>query len=290
MNRAPRYALAALVAAALFAPRPAVARHGDLFAELDCSACHDQDTWRLTDGPRGTAFDHDRTGFPLRAAHTRAACSGCHLGGGKPATTCEGCHRDPHQRRHGAPCAECHTATAWQDTRALEQHRRTRMPLTGRHATVDCSGCHVRNDERRYAATPTDCFACHRADYRRAAVPHKHDGSEGPAPFPRRCSECHSTVAWSPAFVAPGAITGALASASHVVFPLTAASHRTAECSACHLDRSRPQRVRCDTCHDAATVRSQHAAPVAASASACLACHPRGARRASGAPRREVRP
>lgn len=290
MNCAPRYALAALIAAALCAPQPAAAQHGDLFADLDCSACHDQDTWRLTAGPRGAGFDHDRTGFPLRAAHTRTACTGCHLGAGKPATTCEGCHRDPHQRRHSAPCAECHTATTWQDTRALERHRQTRMPLTGRHATLDCSACHTRNDERRYAATPTDCFACHRADYRRAAAPHKHDGSEGPAPFPQRCSMCHSTVAWSPAFVTPGAITGALASASHVAFPLTAVSHRTAECAACHLDRSRPQRVRCDTCHDAASVRGQHAAPVAASAGACLACHPRGVRRASSGMRREVRP
>lgn len=290
MIDARRYALAALIAATLLAPRRAAAQHGGFLAELDCSACHDQDTWRLTAGPRGTGFDHDRTGFPLRAAHTRAECTGCHRGAGKPATTCEGCHRDPHQRRHAAPCAECHTATAWNDTRALEQHRQTRMPLTGRHATLDCGACHLRHDERRYAATPTDCFACHRADYRRAAAPHKHDGSEGPAPFSQRCSACHSTVAWSPAFVAPGAITGALASATHSGFPLTTTGHRTAECAACHPDRRRPQRVRCDSCHDAVSVRGRHAAPVAAAASACLACHPRGTRRGMSALRPEPRP
>lgn len=281
MSRARSFSVVVLVVAAVLAPRPSSARpagHGDLVGELDCSACHDQESWRLSDGPRGAGFDHDRTGFPLRAAHARTSCSGCHQGRGQPASTCEGCHRDPHQRRHLRPCAECHTPSAWQDTRALEQHRRTRMPLTGRHATVDCAACHRRNDERRYAATPTDCFACHRDDYRRAASPHAHDGSEGPAPFSQRCSTCHSTVAWSPAFVPPGAITSPLG--THQAFSLVSPGHRDAECAACHLDRRQPQRVRCDTCHDAASTRRQHAAPVAAAASACLTCHPRGARRA----------
>ena len=69
------------------------------------------------------------------AARTRqASCGRCHTGKAKPATTCEGCHRDPHQGRHDGTCAECHTAIAWSDTNTLEQHRRTRMPLTGRHA------------------------------------------------------------------------------------------------------------------------------------------------------------
>ncbi|MBK7538559.1 MAG: hypothetical protein IPI49_24955 [Myxococcales bacterium] len=273
---------------ARLAMRPAKP-HGGFIADLDCSACHTEAGWSLAQAAGASGFDHDRTGFALRGAHVQTSCGGCHQGQGRPAATCEGCHRDPHQGRHDGTCAECHTATAWQDTRALDQHRRTRMPLTGRHATLDCVACHRRSDERRFLGLPSDCFSCHRDDYRRAASPHRHDGTEGPAPFARQCSTCHSTAAWSPAFVDPTLISRDQASTSHDgVFVLSTGSHRSADCASCHIDPRRTQRVRCDTCHEATRTRAQHAGPVPSSAAACLLCHPRG-KRGGGPTARGVR-
>lgn len=261
--------------------RPRAKAHGGFVDDLDCSACHTEAGWKLAPSAGTSGFDHDRTGFPLRGSHVQSQCSGCHTAKAKPATTCEGCHRDPHRGRHDGACAECHTATAWSDTSTLDQHRRTRMPLTGRHATTDCSSCHKRQGGNLYANTPTDCFSCHRDDYRRAASPHKHDGSEGPQPFSRECGRCHQTSAWTPAFTDPASITRATArTAQHdAVFVLSTGSHRTAECSSCHVDARRTQLVRCDGCHVDSSVRAQHRTPVARSASACLSCHPRGAAR-----------
>ncbi|MGE0402403.1 MAG: hypothetical protein AB7T06_37220, partial [Kofleriaceae bacterium] len=183
-----------------------VTAHDGFVDAMDCSACHTADGWKLSRDASKSGFDHDRTGFPLRGAHRQNQCSSCHAQKGSPPTTCEGCHRDPHQGRIDGACAECHTATAWSDTSALDQHRRTRMPLTGRHATAECSACHKRQTERRFSDTPTDCYACHQAEYRATTTHPLHDGSEGGTVFPRDCGLCHQTTAWAPAFADPMAL------------------------------------------------------------------------------------
>ena len=254
--------------------------HGGLVDNMDCKACHTSAGWNLAAGTTGTGFDHDRTGFPLRGAHVQEACVKCHATTKPPPRTCDGCHRDIHQGRQGKQCEECHTAVAWSDTNTLEQHRRTRMPLTGRHATVDCVGCHKRQSERTWSDTPTACYACHQADYHRTDVHPTHDGSTGQALFPRDCALCHQTSGWSPAITNPSTLPGTMARTDHTGFDLTKGSHRTIECAGCHADSRRTQLVRCDGCHDGATLRSQHrGATTARSASSCLGCHPRGAAR-----------
>jgi hypothetical protein len=260
--------------------------HGGFVDDLDCSACHTSDGWGLAATAGKSGFDHDRTGFPLRGSHVQTTCSGCHTEKGKPATTCEGCHRDPHQGRNDGTCAECHTAVAWSDTSTLDQHRRTRMPLTGRHAALDCTACHRRSGERAFSDTPSDCYACHRAQYHAAALHPVHDGSEGSAPFSRECSQCHRTSAWTPAVVDPSTQLRAQARTGQhdAWFVLSTGSHRAAACDACHSDARRTRLVRCDGCHDGSALRMQHRAPVARSVAACLGCHPRGASRRTAAP------
>jgi hypothetical protein len=254
---------------------------GGFVANLDCSACHSEDSWRLA-GVAGTSrFDHDRTGFFLRGAHVQAQCGGCHTGKASPATACEGCHRDPHQGRHDGACGECHTAVAWADTRTLEQHRRTRMPLTGRHAVLDCSACHPQQGARQFAGTPVDCYSCHRDLYNHSVTHPVHNGSTGQAPFSRDCGLCHQTTAWDPAFADPGGLVGAALAfevvARHdVTFVISSRSHGGAECSTCHVDVRRRRLVRCDGCHVDPVLRNQHKRPVARAARACLSCHPRG--------------
>lgn len=271
------------------APRPTLtmrskpAAHGGFVDDMDCSACHTTEGWKLSTAAGASGFDHDRTGFPLRGSHTRATCTRCHGGGKAPATSCEGCHRDPHQRRHDETCAECHTAVAWADTASLEQHRRTRMPLTGRHAVIDCNACHTRQAGRTFSALPVDCYACHRTEFHRADVHPAHDGAGGGAQFSRDCGRCHQTSAWSPAYADPNLLPReaiARTGGHDAWFVLSSGSHRGAACASCHVDPRRMRHVRCDGCHDDLALRRQHrVVPVARSSSSCLRCHPRGAAR-----------
>ncbi|HZJ62913.1 MAG TPA: hypothetical protein VFD36_05265 [Kofleriaceae bacterium] len=276
--------LLALVGTALAAPTKLTMRrsppaHGGFVDEMDCSACHTTGGWKLAPSAGGSGFDHDRTGFSLRGQHARATCTGCHTGT-KPARSCEGCHRDPHAGRHDEPCAECHTAVAWSDTNALEQHRRTRMPLTGRHAAIDCTSCHKRQAGRTFSDLPADCYACHRERFHDRALHPAHDGSTGDAPFSRDCGLCHQTSAWTPAYANPSSLRRDVIARSgdhDRWFVLSSGSHRTSTCTSCHADTQRLQQVRCDGCHDTLALRRQHRGAIRpAAAGACLRCHPRG--------------
>lgn len=257
-------------------PRPA---HGGFVDDLDCSACHSPESWRLSQVAGGSHFDHGRTGFALRGAHTQIDCTGCHAGQARPQASCAACHRDPHGGRNDGTCAECHQATAWSDTAALDRHRRTRMPLTGRHALIDCTACHRRTGERAWSDVPADCYACHRAEYHAASLHPVHDGSAGSAPFSRDCGQCHVTSAFAPAIDPALTLRSAARATDHVQFALTTGSHRALACTACHADPRRAGSVRCDGCHQDTALRAQHHAPVPRAASACLRCHPRGAAR-----------
>ena len=242
---------------------------------LDCKGCHGVETWRPS-GAGPTGFNHDATGFKLRQAHAKASCTQCH--GTPPAatsraartnSTCQSCHPDPHLGRLSGPCFECHTATAWQDVATFEQHRRTRMPLTGRHAVIECSACHKRQGERTWRDLPTDCYGCHSVGL--AAVP-----GHVPDRIHRACGLCHETTAWVPALT----VSEVTRLADHDrSFILSAGSHRAVACDSCHVDRARTRAVRCDGCHSTTALRSLHRGPVPAVAASCLRCHPRGARR-----------
>ena len=257
--------------------------HGGFVADMDCSACHTEEGWQLAQQAGASGFDHDRTGFPLRGSHVQTQCSGCHTGVTKPSTSCDGCHHDPHQGRHSEPCAECHQATAWSDTSMLDQHRRTRMPLTGRHALVDCADCHKRQQERVFSDTPSDCYACHRASYHDPNIHPTHDGTTGHAAFDRNCALCHNTTGWSPATVNPSQVVmrTQIPPQHDMSFVLSTGSHRATatECASCHVDVRRPRLVRCDGCHSTMQVRAQHRQPVARAATSCLRCHVRGSAR-----------
>ena len=258
--------------------------HDGLTAGLDCSACHTSESWKLAGNAGKSGFDHDKTGFPLRGKHRQTGCQECH-NGAKPTETpetCVGCHRDPHEGRMDGQCYECHTAVAWTDVRQLEQHRRTRMPLTGKHAIIECNACHKRQAERTFSDLPTDCYGCHAADYHSPATHPNHDGTDASGtmtPFPRTCGMCHSTITFAQAFTDPSTVMPRVQQAlkHDVSFTISSGVHRTASCADCHVDRRRPRAVRCDGCH--ADARSKHTKPIAMVASACLSCHPRGTRR-----------
>jgi hypothetical protein len=229
----------------------------------DCGGCHGAASWSVTANAK---IDHDKTGFALRGVHATTSCGGCHAKTSRPESTCESCHRDPHGGRMDGGCAECHTAVAWSDTQTLEQHRRTRMPLTGKHALITCTACHKQQNQRSWSDTPTDCYACHEAGYH-ALSSH--------ATYSRVCAGCHTTIAWLPALDNDDFESR---TAHDARFPIASGAHAQIACNGCHVGATTTAStarapVRCDGCH------ATHSTPVPKITSACLRCHPRGARR-----------
>jgi len=256
---------------------------------LDCSACHTTSGWDLLGGrPSGeSGFDHSRTGFPLSGRHRGAACTECHTSERRISRDCNGCHEDSHQNRLGRACDSCHSATGWHRVRAIERHRRTRLPLTGMHALADCTECHRRSADKQWSGVPADCYACHAKDYQSPTVHPRHTGVPGDPtspPFPHNCAECHRATGWSPAVVSSKTFAvsqGLVDKRAHDArFPISFGRHRGASCGSCHVSLGRPRIVRCDGCHAHSAVRlkRQHQR-VPGAGGACLSCHPGGARR-----------
>jgi hypothetical protein len=253
---------------------------------IECNACHTPEGWGVTGSVRGeSGFDHSRTGFPLSGRHRAVGCTSCHQPEQRVRRNCNSCHQDPHQRRLGQSCDRCHTAEGWYQTRAIDIHRRTRLPLTGMHVLAACTDCHRRTGERWYSATPAECYACHENEYRDSTVHPNHDGTAGGTPFPRDCAACHRADGWTPAFVDPTALprssplTRSAPRTHDLRFAISFGSHRDAPCRSCHLSEPATAAVACTGCHahSPLMVRQQHrSGPVATNASACLSCHPGG--------------
>lgn len=130
--------------------------------------------------PKGTAepkqFPHaEGAGFPLRGAHAKIDCEGCH----KPALVsdpalaaweqektadakqapgwtkgldsylgldleCGSCHQDAHVPSQGSDCNRCHGEEAWKPALDfVHEPPRTRYPLEGKHKDVKCEECHL---------------------------------------------------------------------------------------------------------------------------------------------------
>lgn len=127
----------------------------------DCQVCHNTNAWIPS------SFDHSKTIFPLTGAHTKVACSNCHINGqyaGTP-TDCYSCHKtafqtttNPNHIAAAFPttCQTCHNTTAW--TGATFNH--TWFPIySGTHQGkwTTCADCH--NNASNYAAFT--CTSCH---------------------------------------------------------------------------------------------------------------------------------
>lgn len=207
-----------------------------------CSTCH------ATTGWRGARFDHDKTRYPLHAAHEKTPCASCHVGGRFRETPrqCNACHApdDVHRGARGEDCAQCHVESSWKTTR-FDHAKEADFPLLGRHASLDCAGCHRSgkfDDE-----LPRTCVGCHRSSDAHAAR------------FGEDCAGCHGNDSWR------------VAAFDHTVkghFEL-AGGHATLDCHACHTAslavqelpkdcaschrgddvHAGAQRVGCETCH-----------------------------------------
>ncbi len=218
-----------------------------------CATCHGTAGWQRV---QAGAFDHGRTRFPLRGRHAGVACESCHRPGRPRAmahAACTDCHADRHagqlaDRPDRGRCESCHDVSGWKPARfSVEDHAKTRQPLTGAHLAVPCDACHrevataslpgVRPPPGSPARTErfdfgsTACTECH-------ADPHR-----GRTATLGTCDGCHATSAWS-------AVTFDHA---HTAFPL-AGAHQATPCRACHPGpagglafQGRPRA--CEGCH-----------------------------------------
>jgi len=212
--------------------------HGDVHDRKlgsDCSACHDESSWRPAPG-----FDHAQLDFPLQGAHQKLACEACHkdyksasdspvLSSRLEWQTCAKCHKDRHMGQFTQDCSHCHTPDSWKPPRAFN-HDRARFALTGAHRKTDCSKCHpALNGDRKYRGLPHEnCSACHED---------LHQGRLG-----NRCDRCHTPQSWNDYRTAEfdHSATG---------FALRE-RHSEISCKDCHRNRASSQISKeCSSCH-----------------------------------------
>ncbi len=201
-----------------------VDNHEGRFAPRGCLECHDTAAWKPV-----KEFDHDLARFRLTGLHSRVACAECHprevddQGQERLRLTgiaferCTDCHRDAHDGRLGATCAQCHDTGGWRRRdRTSFDHERTRYPLSGAHVRVGCAECHDF-DPFRSPRTFAACRDCH-VDAHVGQFAKRADGGA--------CEACHTDDRFLPS-------TFGLADHERTSWPLEGA-HLAVPCVACH--------------------------------------------------------
>ncbi|HEY8258857.1 MAG TPA: cytochrome c3 family protein [Gemmatimonadales bacterium] len=257
-----------------------------------CGTCHETSSFAKVSR---SAFDHDRTKYPLRGRHTLVSCAKCHdpaspRGKRPPFATCMSCHTDPHAGTatlagHPADCASCHDVAGFTPgTFTVAQHRQSRYPLEGKHQQVRCSACHVKNPPglSRLGRAGTllrpafgRCRDCHGDD---------HGGQLAGRRAADDCTACHAVTGWIPS---------TFGTVEHATLRLPLEGrHREIACSACHgpsrkglgplppaatLGRAgvalRLKEIECAACHLDPHDGRFGATGTRPKQSGCLACH-----------------
>ncbi len=196
----------------------------------NCADCHTERSWKTTAG----RFDHDRTRFSLRNAHSEKLlkCSACHQDPRSFRNTpldCYSCHKknDKHEGQLGRRCEQCHNDNSWKVEKF--DHSLTRFPLTGRHLTVTCKNCHPTT---RFKEASRDCYACHK-------TVDKHQ-----LKFGVRCETCHNARGW----------------------PIWEFDHDKR--TPFRLDGAH-RKVACERCHQQVAPQGRNVAPTGTNCSAC---------------------
>ncbi len=208
----------------------------------DCASCHEPAAWSTV------RFDHDKTDFKLRDAHTKIACNTCHFGPRYKGTPkrCADCHApdDVHRGARGEECGKCHTMVNWKSAK-FDHFKETQFALNGAHADIPCTACHTSGNFKD--KTPKECIGCHRALDSHATR------------FGAECGSCHTEVHWKPLEY------DHLKSAK---FALVGA-HAKLDCHVCHTAEVKKQRLgnTCVACHRA---QDPHGGKLG---TACDQCH-----------------
>lgn len=160
----------------------------------NCLNCHTPDAFKPA-----TNFNHTKAKYQLRGKHTEVGCEKCHFKSvrngkdyqqfsGLQFQQCVNCHKDPHEKKFGQNCTQCHMEESFKTVKRTGQfdHSKTGFLLAGRHAQVACKACHKIS-----ITTPLKhdkCGDCHK-DY------HKDQFKKGD--ISPDCSECHDVAGFT---------------------------------------------------------------------------------------------
>lgn len=225
----------------------------------DCTKCHGFDSWGQI------VYDHNLSDFILKGRHNDVSCEECHQHGVFEGTrsNCYDCHLDPHDKKFGLDCQECHSEDGW--LLVNYNHDFTGFSLQGMHAQEECASCHPQD---RLVGTPNTCYGCHRSDYEAAIEP-----NHRAAKFGNDCEECHknSDLSWE----------FGVWQEHESIFPLrisSAGHHDNFTCSECHPTANNYKKYNCLACHDRGDMDQAHknTRQYRYQNSKCLKCHPMG--------------
>ena len=205
----------------------------------DCSRCHTEEAY----SPSTFSFEqHQLTKFVLTNAHLTVPCRECHFKEQDwifhfEKTSCESCHKDPHNGRFAEfikeqSCAACHGTDSWKHI--VFDHSKTAFRLVGQHATVTCNKCHAKE----FKGTSRECNECHTDPHAGQFI------DKGKTD----CSRCHTPI---------GRRALVFRHDVQSTFALTGL-HVKVECGACHkpemkngklIVRYKPLSSKCESCH-----------------------------------------
>ncbi|MBN2524921.1 MAG: hypothetical protein JXR76_00920 [Deltaproteobacteria bacterium] len=186
----------------------------------NCLSCHNVNSWVIDTPTRDLSF-HNRTDFPLLGRHRFVPCERCHPRNAKgnmkltpiAHERCNTCHPNAHPDFSPAhylkrDCGECHTNGGFAPSKfTLNDHQKTKFPLSAPHQTVACPVCHLNKMGQPVTDTgskklagftakrvlskwrlisdvaPQKCDRCH-------ASPHRSQFAG------QQCTNCHNGTSW----------------------------------------------------------------------------------------------
>jgi hypothetical protein len=161
----------------------------------DCTKCHNTNSFHDINK---SSFDHNKTIFPLLGKHNQVECSTCHktnLTAKLKHQNCSDCHSDYHKtefanHKNKGECSVCHTVEGFTPSLfTLEEHQKTKFPLTGKHLALPCSNCHLKNEIWTFDKQGNNCIDCHENI-------HKTELKEKYL-INNNCALCHGVEGWN---------------------------------------------------------------------------------------------
>ena len=213
--------------------------------ENDCAVCHNFEEFKPA-----AFFNHNKTDFPLKGAHTTVDCAKCHkteFKSGKKFQhfadvsfkNCNNCHKDPHGGDFGLNCKSCHNESSFKNIKSTSDfnHSLTGFTLEGKHKTIECKSCHdqrsgAKGNYKEFESTKNiNCLTCHKDIHNSI--------------FGTDCKACHSQQSFSISKKLPDfnhSLTGYVLDGKHL----------TVDCKKCHTTpkMTDPQKHDlCAACH-----------------------------------------
>ena len=162
---------------------------------VDCQSCHSTSSFHQINQ---SAFNHNKTDFPLKGKHNYVKCNDCHkenLNKKIKHEKCLDCHSDYHKgefTENGLikDCQSCHNESGFSPSLfTIEKHNITKFALTGSHLAVPCAGCHFKTNVWHFDKIGMECIDCHNNVH----------GKEISSAFMgnNNCSKCHNSENWN---------------------------------------------------------------------------------------------